>query len=119
MIDMCVGRQRRITGNAVKSMRPGGHMLYMTCTYAKKENEKVVEWLLQEFPELEPVEAPLLAEFRSAYTDVPCYRLFPQSGIGAGAFSALLRKKGEPEGPAVLPDDLPIFWRYGAPEAGE
>lgn len=116
MIDMCVGRQRRICANAVQSMRKGGHMLYMTCTYAKKEDEKIVEWLLSEFPELEAVEAPLLYEFRSKYTDVPCYRLFPQSGIGAGAFSALLRKKGEPEGPVEIPDDLPIFWRYGQEE---
>lgn len=119
MIDMCVGRQRRITANAVQAMRPGGHMLYMTCTYAKKENEKIIEWLLSEFPDLEAMEAPLLYEFRSKYTDVPCYRLFPQSGIGAGAFSALVRKKGEPEGPAVIPEDLPVFWRYGQEEGSE
>jgi 16S rRNA C967 or C1407 C5-methylase (RsmB/RsmF family) len=114
MIDMCVGRQRRIVGNAVRCLAPGGYLLYMTCTFAKKENEKLVEWALRHGDvEVEPVAIPGLAGFQSRYSDAACYRIFPQSGIGAGAFAALLRRPGER--PEVLPDlaDLPIFWRYG------
>lgn len=119
MIDMNHSRQRRISGNAYHAVRPGGHLLYMTCTYSRKENEKVIEWLLREYPDLEAVEVPALAPYRSRYTEAACYRLFPQSGYGAGAFTCLLRKAGEaPLHREPLPDSLPIFWRFGdAPKA--
>jgi 16S rRNA C967 or C1407 C5-methylase (RsmB/RsmF family) len=115
MIDMCVGRQRRITGNAFKCLRPGGHMLYSTCTYSEKEDEKIIAWLLEEYPGLEPVPVPQLAPFQSKFESFPCYRLFPQQGFGAGAFTCLLRKTGEP--PEERPDfsDMPAKWRYGEP----
>jgi 16S rRNA C967 or C1407 C5-methylase (RsmB/RsmF family) len=113
MIDMCVGRQRRIVGNAYHCLRPGGYLLYMTCTYAIKENEKLVGWLLKEYPDLEAVEAPFLSEHASRFADFPCYRMFPHQGLGAGAFSCLVRKRGEP--PAHWPplEALPASWRFG------
>jgi|GEM_PF-358932 len=114
-IDVCVGRQRRITGHAVKAIAPGGHMLYATCTYAYKENEKIVSWLVEHYPHMEAVEIPHLAEFRSPYVDFPCYRLFPQQGLGAGAFVALIRNNREP---LAEPTDLSAlygWWAYGRP----
>lgn len=115
MIDMCVGRQRRITGNAVKCLRPGGYLLYATCTYGFKENEKVISWLLAEHPELEAVEVRHLTEFKSRYTDFPCYRLFPQQDLGAGAFVALLQKRGDPEFEEKDLGEVSANWRFGEP----
>ncbi|RYD17239.1 MAG: RsmB/NOP family class I SAM-dependent RNA methyltransferase, partial [Verrucomicrobiaceae bacterium] len=114
MIDMNVGRQRRILGNAYQACRPGGHILYTTCTYSLKENERVVEWLLKEYEgQIEAVARPEMAEFQSRYSEIPCYRLFPHQGLGAGMFSCLLRKGGEiPEHPASL-EGLPGVWVYG------
>lgn len=115
MIDMCHSRQRRILGNAAKCVRPGGHMLYMTCTYAVKENEKVVAWLLREYDWLEAVEVASHAAFRSPHGEAPSYRLYPHQGLGAGAFACLLRHK---EAPSDLPpelDTMPVFWRQGQP----
>ncbi|MDX2064442.1 MAG: RsmB/NOP family class I SAM-dependent RNA methyltransferase [Fimbriimonadaceae bacterium] len=114
MVDMNHSRQRRITGNAVHCLAPGGYLLYMTCTFSRKENERIVQWLLEEHSELEAVEVPHLAAHRSPYADVPCYRLFPHSGLGAGAFTALLRRKGDR---AELPefDEMPTIWSYGQP----
>lgn len=115
MIDLNVGRQRRILGNAARCVRPGGHLLYMTCTFTPKENEKVVSWLIEQYPEFEAVESLPLAPFRSKYAEFPCYRLFPQQMLGAGAFSCLLHRKGE--GPRQeLRDPYPCFWRYGDPK---
>jgi 16S rRNA C967 or C1407 C5-methylase (RsmB/RsmF family) len=111
MIDMNVSRQRRIVGNAVHCIRPGGHLLYMTCTFSKQENEKLIAWVLREHPFLEAVEVPELLEHRSTYADFPCYRLFPQSGLGAGAFSCLLRHTGEPPAHREALEELPLFWR--------
>ncbi len=112
MIDMNVGRQRRILGNAARCVRPGGYLFYSTCTFSLKENEKVLAWLLQEYPEFEAVEAPALAEFRSGYASFPCYRLFPQYGLGAGSFAGLLRRAGEPTAHRPSLEDLPGSWHY-------
>lgn len=112
MIDLNVGRQRRITGNAIHCVRPGGHMLYMTCTYTPKENEKIVEWLLNEYPDLVMVESKRLERFRSQISEHACYRMFPQDGLGAGAFAALFQKVGDGEG-AEFSDERPTSWKYG------
>lgn len=113
MIDMNVGRQRRITGNAYHCMRPGGYMLYATCTYTPKENEKVMDWLLKEYPDLEAVEVPGLAEYRSKISAFPSYRLFPHQGLGAGAFVCLIHKKGDrPEHYEAI-KEMPAIWSYG------
>jgi 16S rRNA C967 or C1407 C5-methylase (RsmB/RsmF family) len=113
MVDKCVGRQRRIAGMGAQCTAPGGHLLYMTCTYTAKENERVVEWLARTYPEMEAVEFPAMARFRSSLSDLPCYRLFPQQGLGAGAFACLLRRAGEPAELKQL--NLTPTWRYGDP----
>lgn len=111
--DMNVNRQRRIVGNAIRCVRPGGHLLYMTCTFTRKENEKVMEWLMREHPECRAVAVPALESYRSAHSDFPSYRLFPQSGLGAGAFTCLIHLEGD----AVLPDldSYPKLWQFGMP----
>ncbi len=90
---MNCNRQRRILSNAVRLVAPGGFLAYMTCTYSLKENERNLEWLLKKNQQLCPVEVPLLAPWRSGYSEVPCYRLWPFDSPGAGAFTALLQAK--------------------------
>lgn len=119
MIDMNVGRQRRIAGNASRCVRPGGHLLYATCTFSKKENEKVLEWLTKTYPEFECVEVPNLAAQRSKYVNFPCYRLFPQYALGAGAFVALLKHNGVPPEEAADLSVVPHSWMFGEPLAKE
>lgn len=115
MIDMNVGRQRRIAAHAVACLRPGGHMFYSTCTFSAKENEKIIAWIMETFPAMKPVVVDKLAAFQSSKAEFPCYRLFPHQGLGAGAFACLLRKEGEP--PAHYPpiDDLTGLWWTGKP----
>lgn len=115
MIDLCHSRQRRILGNAARCVAPGGHLLYMTCTFAYKENEKVMAWLIRDMPEFSAVEHPPMAEFRSRWAEFPCYRLFPHQGLGAGAFTCLLRRAGDRPAELPLLDGAPIRWRYGEP----
>lgn len=45
--------QRRLLRSAVKMLKPGGTLVYSTCTLAPEENEGQVEWLLTECPELQ------------------------------------------------------------------
>lgn len=43
--------QRKIITNAVRYIKPGGVIVYSTCTLNKKENEENIEWMLKQFPE--------------------------------------------------------------------
>ena len=86
-----VKRQQRILTNSVQLVAPEGYLLYSTTTFAPEENEAIVEWLLETFPQFQPVVVDRLTKYQSTLSDVPCYRLFPQSGLGAGAFTALLK----------------------------
>lgn len=88
-------RQKRIIANAAQLVQSGGYLLYSTCTYAPEENEQVLAWLLKKNAAFQPIEVPTLTEYQSSMASFPCYRLFPQSGLGAGAFAALLRKEGD------------------------
>ncbi len=44
--------QRRLLRSAVRCLKPGGVLVYSTCTLAPEENELMVDWLLENFPEL-------------------------------------------------------------------
>jgi 16S rRNA (cytosine1407-C5)-methyltransferase len=44
--------QRRLLRSAVRALKPGGRLVYSTCTLAPEENEEMVRWLLKEFPEM-------------------------------------------------------------------
>ena len=72
---------------------PQGYLAYMTCTYSIEENEQVCEWFLARFPQFQPVEISHLERYQSHLTTVPCYRLFPQDGMGAGTFTALFQNQ--------------------------
>ena len=96
-------RQRRLLFSAVQSLKPGGRIVYATCTFAPEENELVVEKSLKRFGnalEVEGVELPVanqaagLTRWRdkSLHTDLArCARVIPD-GVMAGFFMARLRK---------------------------
>jgi 16S rRNA C967 or C1407 C5-methylase (RsmB/RsmF family) len=108
-------RQRRILANAVRLLKPGGYLAYMTCTYAIKENERVVEWLLKKNDHLAAVEVDAVADFRSSYSEVPCYRMWPFQNVGAGGFAALFRSEAEAtdDGASRFSvRSLPVVWSF-------
>jgi 16S rRNA C967 or C1407 C5-methylase (RsmB/RsmF family) len=96
-------RQKRILANSAKIVAPQGHLLYMTCTYSPEENEQVLEWFLQRFPNFQTVAVEHLAKYQSPLTQHSCYRLFPQSRLGAGSFTVLL-KNGDDGVASSIPD---------------
>jgi 16S rRNA C967 or C1407 C5-methylase (RsmB/RsmF family) len=97
-INKNANRQKRILANSAQLVAPQGYLTYMTCTYSPEENEQVIEWLLAKFPHFQPIAVSHLANFQSDLTKIPCYRMFPQDDLGAGAFTALLQntQSGEP-----------------------
>lgn len=48
--------QRRLLRSAVQCLKPGGILIYSTCTLAPEENEDMIGWLISEFPSMQPVE---------------------------------------------------------------
>jgi len=90
-INKNANRQKRIIANSARVVAPGGYLLYMTCAYSLEENEQVCEWFLEKFSQFQPIAVETLANYQSHLVKFPCYRMFPQYRLGAGAFTALLR----------------------------
>lgn len=112
-INLNANRQRRILANAAAIVAPGGWLAYLTCTYAEKENEGNLRWLLRQFPEFAAMPVPSLSPHQSSLTDDPCFRLWPQDSIGAGAFAALLHRD-ETGGSRGAPGGLRAAWTSSA-----
>ncbi|MBE9016204.1 RsmB/NOP family class I SAM-dependent RNA methyltransferase [Chroococcidiopsidales cyanobacterium LEGE 13417] len=93
LIHKNASRQKRILANSAQVVAPQGYLAYMTCTYSIEENEQVCEWFLARFPQFQPVSISHLERYQSHLTTIPCYRLFPQDGMGAGAFTALFQNQ--------------------------
>lgn len=50
-IAVCAARQRDILSHAAAMLKPGGTLVYSTCTFAPQENEQNAEWLVKEYPQ--------------------------------------------------------------------
>lgn len=88
--------QREILSCAARMLKPGGSLVYSTCTFSETEDEEIIEWLLREFPELELC-CPDLPEGLSGGRPPcgECVRIWPHRVRGEGHFAALLRRRGE------------------------
>ena len=98
--------QREILPSAVKMLRPGGMLLYSTCTFSPEEDEDTLAFLLREYPELSMAESPLsyegFAPGRPEWADGPeeiknAIRIWPHKMEGEGHFVALLQKSMDAE----------------------
>ena len=87
----CAKRQGDILDSAAVMLRPGGRMVYSTCTLNKIENEGVVEAFLLRHPDFElmPFELPGLSAPQGMLT------IYPHRIKGEGHFVALLRREGD------------------------
>ncbi len=88
--------QRQILAEAVKLLRPGGYLLYSTCTFSEDEDEGTVKETLKRFPELEliPLDIGRVPGACGSFGLSGCMRLFPHKIKGEGHFLALMRKGG-------------------------
>ena len=98
----CAQRQKKILEDAVKMLKSGGKLVYSTCTFAPVENEGVIDWLLDTYPNLELVKIDLdgLSDANGAWVGSKrelslAKRNFPHKSKGEGHFLAVLQKSGE------------------------
>lgn len=98
---LCARRQRRILADIWPCLKPGGLLLYCTCTYNTREDEENVEWACRELgAEPLPLQIPDAWGVTSsllAGCALPVYRFFPHRTRGEGFFLAVMRKNGDPE----------------------
>ena len=99
----CAQRQKWILEQAAAALRPGGYMVYATCTFSLEENEMVVDDFLQKHPEFELIP---VREVVRRYTDdgisydgCQCAnlhdarRFYPHKSRGEGQVMAVLHDK--------------------------
>ncbi|WP_413365417.1 16S rRNA (cytosine(967)-C(5))-methyltransferase RsmB [Lysinibacillus sp. 3P01SB] len=87
--------QLAILANAVQVLKPGGRLVYSTCTVDKRENEGTVEAFISTHPEMEREEITNLPEKLLAKQNNGMLQVFPQDFGSDGFFVAAFRKKGE------------------------
>lgn len=113
------GIQREILLDAIRMLKPGGYLLYSTCTFARMEDEDNIEWLLSQDIDLELCELPLFEGASRGMDGQPVLRLFPHKIRGEGHFVALLHKKRSSDQEAGQPDEKqPISGRDIMPNYG-
>lgn len=80
--------QSALFTSAVKALRPGGVLVYSTCTLAPEENEMMVEWALAKFPQLKLEKINLDFKYRlPVLKSFPAIKAMP-SKISEGFFVA-------------------------------
>lgn len=101
---MCAERQREILTNVQKCVAADGYLIYSTCTFSLEENEKNVEWFLDNFSDFELCE--VAQGLKDVTSDGICFdgcsydmtrtrRFYPHVSAGEGQFIAALRRKGD------------------------
>ncbi|CAN5461648.1 rRNA cytosine-C5-methyltransferase [soil metagenome] len=94
-VEMCSLRQQRIVTDVWSSLRPGGVMIYSTCTYNQKENIENLVWLNNQ-EDIEFISLSIPDEWGiEKISEGPCvgYQLFPHRLKGEGFFLSVIRKK--------------------------
>ena len=109
-VEMCARRQAEILHFGAKLVRPGGRLVYSTCTFAPEENELTIEAFLAEHSEFTPelLDAPWFVAGPNG-----SHRMWPHKLLGEGHFAAVLRKTGGEGYEEKLPqgEKLPKPWQ--------
>lgn len=107
--------QLSILEAAAPMLRPGGKLVYSTCTFNPRENEGVLHQFLQQHPHFTPGQVPQAAHYQPARPDwidaspalAQAGRLWPHHLKGEGHFVAVLEKREGDEGGRQKPGKLP------------
>jgi len=97
--------QKRLIVSGFKALRPGGTMVYSTCTIAPEENEGVIDYLLKKFPESEIMSITIpnfkirqgITKWQNEGYDARvanCARILPQDNDTAPFFITKITKRG-------------------------
>lgn len=94
LVEQCAARQRIILNDIWTALKPGGLLIYSTCTYNTLENEEMVDYIVNNLG-ASVIEVPILKEWNiypAIERNYPCYRFFPALVRGEGLFMCVIRK---------------------------
>ena len=91
-VSMCASRQEEILESAAVMLKPGGKLVYSTCTFSKDEDEEQIERFLGRHADYHVARVRPCAGMRY---EKQCLRIFPQDGYGEGHFMAILERDGQ------------------------
>lgn len=86
-VEMCADRQKEILQSIWQALKPGGYIIYSTCTYNKKEDEENVKFIEEQLGA-----TVISIPTESSWGIVPGYHFYPHKAKGEGFFLALLKK---------------------------
>ena len=104
-VDFCAARQRRILSDIWPSLRPGGILVYSTCTFNRLENDGNVAWAAAELGG----EVLDFGSYPSVFRTRCGYSLLPGLVPGEGQYVAAIRKSGKPSPHRTGKDVLDLF----------
>lgn len=93
----CAELQREILADAFETLKPGGFLIYSTCTFNRLENEDNLKWMVENLG-LVPVDMEFPESWgirKGIDTPYPCMLFMPHLTKGEGLFAAVLRKEGD------------------------
>ncbi|MBP5646174.1 MAG: rRNA cytosine-C5-methyltransferase [Bacteroidaceae bacterium] len=96
-VQKCADRQRGILSDVWSALKPGGFLIYSTCTFNLAENEENVHWIIDTLgAEPVPIDTDPSWNITGALdgTGIPVYRFMQNRTRGEGFFLALLQKNG-------------------------
>lgn len=94
-VNTCWQRQRMIVKNIWPTLKPGGILVYSTCTFNLWEDELNIRWIKENLG-AEVLAVPTHKEWEITPAlggeSMPVYRFLPHKTVGEGIFMAVLRK---------------------------
>lgn len=94
-VAMCATRQRDILDNVIQCLKPGGYLIYSTCTYEEAENLDNINYMISEYG-MENIPIPGTETFTELTTvsksGAQGYAFYPHRTKGEGFFISLLKK---------------------------
>ena len=121
-----VNIQKNIVENAIRMLKPGGMLVYSTCTFSQSENEDIIEYMLSLDKSLKVLSIPHRYEhfeWGRTQNTKDCIRIYPFKVHGEGHFVALVQKGEKVESSDVVlkttsPDDeflnmISKVWKNG------
>jgi NOL1/NOP2/sun family putative RNA methylase len=98
-VALCSQRQQRILADVFDSLKPGGVLIYSTCSYSATEDEDISDWITEHLAadslRLKVEQSWQIVETNSEKTNAYGYRFYPDKVKGEGFFIAAFKKQGE------------------------
>jgi len=99
--DTCSGIQKEIIEYADIMLKPGGYLLYSTCTFSPEENEKIIDNFIKKYMDYKIIEIQKIDGMESGRPQwasdnnelLKTVRMWPHRIKGEGHFAALLKKE--------------------------